>query len=305
MKSQSTYGYTVAGLAIRSEIVLPELIPLDEAHEKPDVIIRLAPVPTSLPGARQPSVEAEIADNDILLRIPGVARYLIRAGHEILIEAEPEVHARDLRLFLLGSALGAIYFQRGFFPLHASVVVMNGRAVAFTGDSGAGKSTIAAWLNVQGYPLLCDDVCVIRFAEADRPIAYSGFPRMKLWRDALEAFAIDASGLQRDFFRTEKYHMPVSNRFWTDPVPLSHINILQFSDSDSEPRIEMIQPARAVSLLRDNTYRYQYISGLGLTGAHFLDCVRLARSAGVHCLTRPRQYAALAECQRLVERQMQ
>ncbi len=295
----------MAGLTIRSEIELPELIPDTPASDEPDVEIRIAPVPTSLPGAIQAYSQAEIANNDILLRIPSIARYLVKAGREILIEAESDVHAQDLRLFLLGSALGAIYLQRGFFPLHASVVVMNGNAVAFTGNSGAGKSTMAAWLNSQEFPLLCDDVCVVRFDESDNPIAYSGFPRLKLWSDALQAFDIDTSKLQRDLFRTEKYHMPVSNRFWMDPVPLRHINILQFSDTDSKPQIENIKPAHAVSLLRDNTYRYQYISGLGLTSNHFLDCVRLAKNTGMHFLNRPKQYSALADCQRLIERQMQ
>jgi hypothetical protein len=299
-----TYSYIVAGLTVRSDIALPELVSFSLESNEPDIEISFAPVPENLPQATVASFQAEIADNEVLLKIPGVARYHVRAGRQILVEAEPDVLAKDLRLFLLGSALGAIYFQRGFFPLHASVVVMNGNAVAFTGDSGAGKSTMAAWMNAQGYPLLCDDVCVVRFDEHGNPIAYSGFPRLKLWNDALNAFDIDASKLQSDYSRANKYHLPVSGRFWTDPVPLRHINILRFSDSISEPRIEDIKPAQAVHLLRNNTYRFQYISGLGLTESHFLDCVKLARSTGLHFLTRSKQHAALAECQGLIERQM-
>jgi len=305
VKSESIHSYLVAGLRVRSEIVLPELIPDQPAGGKPDVEIRVAPVPQSLPQATQSTFEAEIAGSDVLIKIPKVARYQVKGGREILIEAAPGVEARDLRLFLLGSALGAIYFQRGYFPLHASVMVMNGNAVAFTGDSGAGKSTIAAWMNTQGYPLLCDDVCVIRFDDDHAPLVYPGFPRLKLWSDALSTFDIDPDKLQRDYFRADKYHLSVPDRFWIDPVPLRHINILQFSDEVPAPCIEDIQPAQAVHLLRNNTYRYQYISGLGLTRSHFHDCVRLARSTAIHYLTRPRQHSNLAECQRLVEQQMQ
>jgi hypothetical protein len=304
VRSDLTYSYIVAGMTVRSEIALPELLPYSLESNEPDIEISFAPVPEELPQAAAASFQAEIADNEVLLKIPDVARYHVRAGHQILVEAEPDVLAKDLRLFLLGSALGAIYFQRGYFPLHASVVVMNENAVAFTGDSGAGKSTMAAWMNAQGYPLLCDDVCVVRFDEQDNPLAYSGFPRLKLWDDALNAFDIDASKLQSDYSRANKYHLPVSGRFWNDPVPLRHINILQFSDSASEPRIEDIKPAQAVHLLRNNTYRFQYISGLGLTESHFLDCVKLARSTGLHFLTRSKQHAALSGCQKLIERQM-
>jgi len=300
----STYNYTVAGLTVRSDIELPELVTGRPEYAEPDVEVCLAAVAESLPQATHSSFEAEISQHEVLLKIPDVARYHVKDGRQILVEPAPGVQDKDLRLFLLGSALGALYFQRGYFPLHASVVVINGSAVAFSGDSGVGKSTMAAWMNAQGYPLLCDDVCVIRFGVNDIPMAYSAFPRLKLWDDALHAFAIDSSELQRDYFRADKYHLPAAGNFCIDPVPLGHINILQFSDDPSAPRMDNIKPAHAVHLLRDNTYRYQYISGLGLTRSHFLDCVRLAKSTHVHYLTRPRNHAALAETQRLIEQHM-
>lgn len=298
-------AYLVAGLVISSEIELPELLPCPQHGGEPDVVIRFAPVPAGLPLAVQATAEAEIADNEVLLKIPGVARYLISGGTRIRVETESGAGTQEVRLFLLGSALGAIYFQRGYLPLHASVLVMNGRAVAFAGDSGAGKSTMAAWLNAAGYPLLCDDVCVVRFDENELAMAYPGYPRVKLWSDALQEFEIDPRTLQRDYFRADKFHVPVPERFWIDPVPLRHVNVLQFSAAVTRPRIEEVSPASAVVLLRDNTYRYQFISGLGLTRQHFLDCARLARCTGVHILLRPERHSVLAECQALIERQMQ
>jgi hypothetical protein len=304
MNGESRHSYAVAGLTFSSEFPLPELLPCHCGDDPHDVEIRRAPVPASLPGAVHSMPEAWIAPDAVLLGIPGVGRFLVRAGTEIWVEPDPEVRDEDLRLFLLGSALGAIWFQRGFFPLHASVVVINGGAIAFAGDAGAGKSTMAAWMNQQGYPLLCDDVCVIRFSDHQRAMAYPAFPRIKLWSDTLTALEIDSQGLQRDYSRADKYHLAAAGRFQADPAPLRHINFLQFAPDDSAPRVEDIQPARAVPLLRDNTYRYQYIGGLGLTERHFLDCVKLARSTATHFLLRPRRLAALEECQRLVEEQM-
>jgi hypothetical protein len=207
-------------------------------------------------------------------------------------------------LFLLGSALGALYFQRGYFPLHASVVVVKQQAVAFAGDSGSGKSTMAAWLHARGYPLLCDDVCVVRFDASETPMAYPGYPRLKLWQDTLAQFEIDCTDLQRDYFRADKFHLPVSERFWIDPVPLRHIYFLRFAADDLAPAVEDINPAHGVPLIRNNTYRFQYISGLGLTRSHFLDCVKLARHAQLHFLDRPRRHAAMAACQGLIEVRM-
>jgi hypothetical protein len=304
MNKEAGHSYVVAGLKVISEFPLPELLPDPRADTDPDVDIRYGSVPKTLPGATRPMPEAQITPDAVLLNIPSVGRFHVRAGKEIRVEPDSEVKAEDLRLFLLGSAFGAIYFQRGYFPLHASVVVINGSAVAFSGDPGAGKSTLAAWMNSQGHPLLCDDVCVIRFADDHQPMAYPAFPRLKLWTDALSAFDIDPRKLQRDYSRADKYHLSAAGEFRLEPAPLRHINLLKFSDDLAAPHVEDINPAHAVPLLRDNTYRFQYISALGLTKSHFLDCVKLAKNTQTHFLLRPRQLSAMSDCQRLIEEQM-
>jgi hypothetical protein len=304
MSRETSHDYLVAGLSVRSEFPLPELLSHSLDSAKPDIEIRYGTVPDHLSGAVQPMPEAQITSDAVLLKIPSIGRFHIQSGKQILVQPDSDVQAADLRLFLLGSALGAIYFQRGDFPLHASVVVINDAAVAFSGDPGAGKSTLAAWLNEQGHPLLCDDVCVIRFTDGQRPMAYPAFPRLKLWTDALSALDIDPQGLQRDYSRADKYHLSASGKFAAEAKPLQHINFLKFVDDISVPRIEDVNSAHAVPLLRDNTYRFQYISGLGLTKNHFLDCVKLAKATATHFLLRPRQLAAMSECQRLVEEQM-
>jgi hypothetical protein len=300
-ESNSLNIYEVAGLRLRSEISLPELAVAEPAAREPDVCVELGPVPEKLSGASSTSSVTEISQDDVLIKVPGVARYRAQSGQRIRIEPMPGARASDLRLFLLGSALGAIYFQRGDFPLHASVVVVRGAAVAFTGGSGAGKSTMAAWLHAQGFPLLCDDVCVVRFDSDGKPVAYPGFPRLKLWKDTLTAFEIDAGKLLRDYSRADKYHLPIAARFRDKPVPLKHILALQFSEAETAPRVTDVRPSEAVMLLRDNTYRFQYISGMGLTRKHFLDCTRLARTTRIQRLVRPREHAVLADCQRLIE----
>ena len=114
----------------------------------------------------------------VMLTVDGVGRYLVRGGAEILVDAAGGAAERDVRLFLLGSALGILCHQRGLLPLHANAVVANGAAYAFAGHSGAGKSTLAAHFAQAGYEILCDDVCVISFDEAGQPLAWPGLPRL-------------------------------------------------------------------------------------------------------------------------------
>ncbi len=290
----------MSGLKICSGVALPELTPLDFKGQA-DVDIHVGRVSEVLENGIRPMPEAQVAPGSVLLTIPGVARYLVRDGREICVEPLEQAEEKDIRLFLLGSAFGAIHLQRGHFPLHASAVVMNGKAVAFAGDSGAGKSTLAAWLNARGYPILCDDVCVVAVNEAQAPLAYPAFPRMKLWKDALGEMELESADLQRDHFRADKFHLPVDGRFSGEPVPLSNIFFLRYPKDSKEPGIEEIPPSRSVPLLRDNTYRFQFISALGLTEEHFRACISIARNVPAHYLDRPRDLSGLAACQKLLE----
>ena len=142
----SVSDYTVFGLRIRSEIDLPELHPA-EGDSQPDVVVRKGRV--ARPDNPRPGIE--VLDGALLLTIPDVAHFSITGGNEIVVEPGSEVPERNVRLFLLGSAFGALLHQRGLLPLHANAIEVDGRAVAFMGKSGAGKSTLAAGSTIKGF----------------------------------------------------------------------------------------------------------------------------------------------------------
>jgi len=54
-------------------------------------------------------------------------------------------------------ALDKLLSSRGVFSLHASCAVVNGNGIAFTGNSGAGKSTAAFILMQKGMQILTDE----------------------------------------------------------------------------------------------------------------------------------------------------
>ncbi len=56
----------------------------------------------------------------------------------------------DVRLFLLGSVMGAVLHYRGVTPLHGNGFVHEGGAVLVLGNMGVGKSTLAAALVKKG-----------------------------------------------------------------------------------------------------------------------------------------------------------
>ena len=152
------YRYKVYGLSVRSELELPELHD-DERPGDADVDIRVGTVPFA--GGEGLSLGPDGA----VLRINGIATYLMRAGREIIVHSSPGAADRNVRLYLLGSAMGILLHQKGLLPLHANAIEIDGRAAAFMGETGAGKSTLAAWLHDAGHRVIADDVCVLRFDE--------------------------------------------------------------------------------------------------------------------------------------------
>src|SRR4051812_7543522 len=81
--------------------------------------------------------------------------------------------------FLVGRALPFAAVAAGLEVLHAAAVVLDGRAVAVTGSSGAGKSSVAAALALRGAALLTDDVLAVERDGAGL-VAYPGPPLLAL-----------------------------------------------------------------------------------------------------------------------------
>ncbi len=80
---------------------------------------------------------------------------------------------------LLGAVLSYVLLRRGYEPLHATVLSLNGRGVGLLGDSGYGKSSLGACLIAEhGYTLVTDDLLVVR--DPTEPIAELGLQRLKL-----------------------------------------------------------------------------------------------------------------------------
>ena len=122
----------------------------------PDVRIVLEDAP---PESFTPHIGAD----SYCFQVEAVGAYRIQHGAAIQVAVQPQAGMREVRLFLLGTAWGVLCYQRGILALHASVVEVAGESIAFCGVSGAGKSTMAAWLMDQGYPLIADECAASTF----------------------------------------------------------------------------------------------------------------------------------------------
>lgn len=107
-----------------------------------------------------------------LLDAAGVGRVLISLdGVELLCDPDPT--NPDWAFILPAQALPLAATLRGYEVLHASGVVLEGGAVLFAGEPGAGKSSLAAAHVRDGAPLLGDDAIALRERD-DALFAYPG-----------------------------------------------------------------------------------------------------------------------------------
>jgi hypothetical protein len=236
-------------------------------------------VPEILAGSPPAKFGIQAADDAVLLTVAETARYLVRGGDEIVVDPAPNGSERNVRLFLLGSALGILSHRRGLLPLHANAVIADGGAYAFGGHSGAGKSTLAAHFAREGYAVLCDDVCAIGFAEDGTPIAWPGLPRLKLWSDAVEAFGHGGKTLERAVDGFVKYHVPLPVDAEARPVPLRRLYVLSKAAEGEPGAFRPLRGFEAMRAVITQTYRGVYLRALGLSAQNFRHAAALLAHA--------------------------
>lgn len=254
------FVYTCFDLTIGSELECPELLP---SEGMPDVWIRRGQVGEHLEGASRESVLFETAPEQFLLKVRNVARYLVRDGAEIVVDPAPDCGAGTVRLFLLGSAMGALLVQRGLLPLHASAIATRRGAVALAGPSGSGKSVLAAVFRRRGYRVLADDLLAVSLA--GEPLVLPGSPNLMLWADALGHLGIDGTSLRAVRPDLQKYLLPLHERFSTAPLRLHKIFSLARA---AKLGLEPIEGREKVRTLAGHAYRRLFATGMKLSAEH-------------------------------------
>jgi hypothetical protein len=283
--SLDEYRYRIFGLGLASAMELPELDG-DDAPGEADVAIEVGSIPDGLLVTDR-GLYYVAGDGWMVIEIPGAPRYLVEGGRRIVVEAGDFVSAKTVRIYLLGSVLAALCQQRGLLPLHANAVVVDGRAYAFGGESGMGKSTLAARFHDAGFQVLADDVCVVSRTAAGEFVAWSGIPRVKLWRDALEASGRVAAEHDNVLEQSDKYHVRLERTTETEgALPFAGLYALGRADRDPPARIERLRGAQAVTALMQTTYRPHLLGATGKAGLHMQTCVELAQAGLVYRFVR-------------------
>jgi hypothetical protein len=247
-------AYRAYGLSIHADLICPELPPHPHPIHDPDVTITLLPQDA---GILCPLSDRsyEVQPGFFQLDVPGVARYRVEEGKRVFIEPLANASPEKVRLFLLGSTMGALLYQRGLLPLHGSAVETQWGGMIFVGAQGSGKSTLAAEFHRCGYRVLSDDVCAVESTPQDMRIL-PALTQFRLCANAYEQFGTSAEA----YFDVDKFAVPMGERYCPDPVTLRAIHIL-YDENVELPRFEVVRGLDRVRRLFENLYRPHFLEG--------------------------------------------
>lgn len=279
-------NYKVYGLNIRSEIEINEFNKLDEILEENIINIRYDKMSKEIKDKISQGSKMQLFQNRIWFHIDNIATYCISDGNEIKVEVCENADMHLMKVYIMCSCLGFIMLQRNMVAIHGGVIEMDKKAVIFTGDRGAGKSTLTTALREKGYKFISDDVASTNIEKV--PYVMPGFPYQKLCESAMDNFEYDKEKYTSFMSDKEvKYIVPAKDEFIYEPKQLSAIVKLTVADVE-EVTIEELRGSEKLNNIIENIYRGEYIKYLGgMNPRYFKQCIDIAKNIRFFKITRP------------------
>ena len=180
--SSRIYGFNVCSpWPLPGPTVLNAGDPDVEFYEGSPAVFSEAPPLPANPKPRDWFHRASFRDGSTYLRWTDLFDFVISPdGRRVAFRPLAHASEESLRTYLLSQVLSFSLLKQGWEPLHATTVAVEGKAVAFLGDCGYGKSTLAAEFLRAGDRLITDDVLILK-RRGKNLIAFPGPARLKLF----------------------------------------------------------------------------------------------------------------------------
>ena len=233
-------------------------------------------VPVGLADAVWSGPVHQVAPGRILLTIPGLARALIRAGGEVVVEHDRAADPADVGWLRDRPVREASDLLAGQLALRAAAVVIDGTAVALVGHGACGKSIAAAALALRGHAVLSDHRLELDIAGGVHAKLTS--PELDLWPKAVELLGLDPDdgAVIRPALAKRAHRFPASHS-----APLGLVVVLNQEADVGKPRPTRLYGGDVIQRLHPATVGRLLLEPLGLRPAHFVWMVQIARAAEV------------------------
>jgi hypothetical protein len=229
--------YWLDGVYIESELLLRNAPVADDPEPRapgaapPCVRLLLRPIdppPIATWEARETGVSIGRAEAGYLLRyVDDISFWVDRSGQEIACEIAPGVPHESVEQIFIDQILPLILHIQGRFSFHASAVAYGDAVIAFLGDTGRGKSTLASSLAASDGRVFCDDCLAVSLDEG-LALTYPSYASTRLWPESADALFAHRGPLPHATPRTDKRRVELP---WSgEPLPLRRMYLLERAD---------------------------------------------------------------------------
>ena len=262
---RTMHFYRICGVLFRSQVRFPEFAPIEHlGTDEADVTITVGPLVDLGPPQSVFRTLKFASDGTVDWHIADYGSVRVSQGKTIAFEPKPGLVDVAQRSILLGPAQALLWAQRGRVALHASSVLGPSGAICIAGNSGAGKSVLAALLAERGHAVLADDMTVLS-SSSDEVEVNPGYAALRLW-DSVAGSIVGARRTTLAHLSGQKWYV----RFPSEPplpdrVPVSDLILL--SRSETEATMSRASILEVMSGWRGLVHLPQAMERLGLVPA--------------------------------------
>lgn len=285
--------YRSCGVVIRSDRPLPGLA--SATSDGDDLVLVEGPrqhVPRDWPsgsriidpGDDSHAIYRAVRDDDgYLLRFLGHCDVRISPDlRHAEYRRDPEANDGLVDVLLAGTLLAFVLSLKGVFVLHASAVEVDGRALAFVGHSGMGKSTLTVATCAAGARLISEDVLAV--TSSDAPACLPGNTDVRLRKAA--APLLERMGDAPQLMTPDGRHATQPPRTTLPTVPLDTVVIPRPSRKTDKLTAETL-PAKSAMLRLLNFPRIFGLIDPAVVTRQFEGAAKVAQSVPVRVATVP------------------
>jgi hypothetical protein len=222
-----------------------------------------------LDGVEESMIYVYRQDGYDVLRFTNMADYYLQPGSITCHLLDPACEFL-VEIHLLGVTFSLWLELQGIPVLHASAVVVEGRAAVFLATNSGGKSSLAASLIQAGHPLLTDDVLPVE----RRSVTFRGrpgYPQMRMWPEQARRFLGHYESFEIVHPAFSKRRIPVGDgglgTFRNQPTPLACLYLPERRDPTewgTEVEIIPIPHVEALMSLVGQSFVPHTVEALGL-----------------------------------------
>jgi len=235
---------------------------------------------------------------EFLVSFDDLAQFLIAPDDRTvtIFDVASIATAADLDHLLYDHVAPRLVAEQGALVLHGSAVEIDGAMAVFLGETGAGKSTLAASLHNAGYQLHGDDAVVIEMRDGH----YAGravYPSLRLYPETIAAVLGNQIPTTQMAHYSDKLRVTLSAAMANDvaaPAPIAALFLLSGEDSNLPPEALDMRPSEACMALVGQSFTLD--PGNAAKAADRLEKISaLCAAVPVYRLTYPRDFGRFKE----------